>query len=133
MKQFNFPNPDEVGSSEYRAIYSCLQSGLEDCPAEERTELAAAMLEEFVEHAAAMLEQVRMHTANEPGGPEPPSGSTAVDVQAAAACEIVAAIREYMFLKDGRWQWRELSGADFIEFVTLLLSQHGLVPEMPEG
>lgn len=132
MKQFNFPNPDEVGSSEYRAIYSCLQSGLEDCPAEERTELAAAMLEEFRAHAAAMLKQLRERTVQVSGVTEPQSASPAVDVQAAAACEIVAAIREYMFRQDGRWQWRELSGADFIEFVTLLLSQHDLVPELAE-
>ncbi len=49
------------------------------------------------------------------------------DIPAEAAQQIVTAIRQYMFERNGRWQWRDLSGADFIEFVTLLLSQHDLV------
>ncbi len=62
MHEFNFANPDEMGSSEYRALCDCLESGLEDCPANEQAELAQSMLEEFVEHAAAMLKQIRDRT-----------------------------------------------------------------------
>ncbi len=133
MQQFDFQNPAEVGSSEYRAIYGCLESGLEDCPAEEQAELAVAMLEEFQEHAAAMLRKMNKNVSERQVRSVPPSELAADSVPADVAREIVAAIRQYMFLKNGRWQWRELSGADFIEFVTLLLSQHDLVPELADG
>lgn len=41
------PNPDDIGNSEYRAIYDSLKSTLDDCPEEERFNLAIAMLDEF--------------------------------------------------------------------------------------
>ena len=43
MKEFHFANPDEVGSSEYRAIHDCLQDGLETCESDARQALAEAM------------------------------------------------------------------------------------------
>jgi hypothetical protein len=45
------PNPDDVGQSEYRAIYEHLKDTLDDCPQSERMDLAIAMLCEFEEWA----------------------------------------------------------------------------------
>lgn len=124
MKEFHLADPDEIGSSEYRAIYNCLQDGLEACEAHERQAMAEAMLESFIERASSMLRQISKTTENLSS-----AESVLDEIPAEAAQQVVKAIREYMFEKDGHWQWRELSGADFIEFVTLLLSQHDLVPE----
>lgn len=41
------PDPDKIGQCEYRVIYDALKDTLEDCPKEERMELAIAMLDEF--------------------------------------------------------------------------------------
>lgn len=49
-----FPNPDEIGQCEYRVIYDALKDTLADCPQDERTELAMAMLDEFKGWADAM-------------------------------------------------------------------------------
>ncbi len=128
MKEFHFAHPDEIGSSEYRAIYDCLNDELEDCEADARQALAEAILETFMEHTSAMLQQVREPNSPTEDASSSSSGRALDDVPADAARQIVSAIQEYMFLKDGHWQWRDLSGADFIEFVTLLLSQHDLTP-----
>lgn len=41
------PDPDDIGQSEYRAIYEHMKDALEDCPDEDRFGLALAMLDEF--------------------------------------------------------------------------------------
>lgn len=43
----NFPDPDDVGQMEYRAIHTHMKEVLDDCPEEERFKLAIGMLEEF--------------------------------------------------------------------------------------
>lgn len=43
----NFPDPDNICQMEYRAIYEHIKETLDDCPEEERFELAVSMLEEF--------------------------------------------------------------------------------------
>lgn len=62
MPLFNFQDPDEVGQSEYRAIYDLLQDGLENFePGEDeltREEFAAVMLEEVIGNAFAMLKKL---------------------------------------------------------------------------
>lgn len=65
MPLLKFQDPDQVGSSEYRAIHHCIADALEDfdqddmeCTAEEH---AASMLEEFIEHAQAMLKTLNLN------------------------------------------------------------------------
>ena len=64
MPLLKFQDPDQVGSSEYRAIHDCIADALEgfdeeedDCTAEE---FAASMLGEFIEHAQAMLKTLNL-------------------------------------------------------------------------
>ena len=52
-ERFGIPEPDVVGSAEYRAIYECLDEGLQDVAPFEHT-YAAAVLHEF-EHWARSL------------------------------------------------------------------------------
>lgn len=56
-----FPNPDDVGSSEYRAIHENLAFFLPDCPEFERAEMCESILEEFISHAQSMLEVLDEH------------------------------------------------------------------------
>lgn len=43
----NWPDPDNVGQMEYRAIHDHIKEVLDDCPEEERFDLAVSMLDEF--------------------------------------------------------------------------------------
>lgn len=56
-----FPHPDNVGQSEYRAIYEHLRDYLRDCPEDERHEMCESILEEFVTHAQSMMEILDEH------------------------------------------------------------------------
>ena len=65
MPLFNFQDPDEVGQSEYRAVYECLQDGLEDFDADPqeyephtREDHAETMLHEIIRSAFAMLKKL---------------------------------------------------------------------------
>lgn len=60
-----FHKPDDVGSSEYRAIHDTLASFLPDCPEFERTEMCESILEEFISHAESMLELLNEHLDNQ--------------------------------------------------------------------
>jgi hypothetical protein len=52
-------HPDDVGESEYRAIYECLQDALRDTPDEDKKAHALAMLEEFKEWAKALRKRIK--------------------------------------------------------------------------
>lgn len=62
-----FPDPDEVGQSEYRAIHDCLKDTLEDCPKKERFDLAMSMLDEFELWAKSMKSNLE-HSPKKPKG-----------------------------------------------------------------
>lgn len=55
----NFPDPDTVGQSEYRAIHTCIGDALDDCPEEERMDLALGMLKEFKAWAKSMRKTLK--------------------------------------------------------------------------
>ena len=42
-----FPDPDDIGQMEYRAIHTHMKEVLDDCPEEERMSLALGILKEF--------------------------------------------------------------------------------------
>lgn len=52
------PDPDTVGQCEYRTIHQALKDTLEDCPKEERMELAINMLDEFEGWAKELKEKL---------------------------------------------------------------------------
>lgn len=52
-------SPDDVGQSEYRAIYSCIEDALWDAPEDERMEIAISMLEEFKVWAKGMRKTLK--------------------------------------------------------------------------
>lgn len=54
----HFPDPDNVGQMEYRAIHDHIKEVLDDCPEEERFELAIGMLEEFEGWAKELREKL---------------------------------------------------------------------------
>jgi hypothetical protein len=56
-----FPDPDDVGQSEYRAIHEHLREFLGDCPEDERAEMCESILEEFITHAQSMMEILDKH------------------------------------------------------------------------
>ncbi len=61
LKDWNITHPDEVGASEYRAIYECIDDGLQGCEedvADDPRVFALAMLDEFTMHAAALRVQI---------------------------------------------------------------------------
>jgi len=51
-------NPDDIGVSEYRAIYECISDALHDTPDEEKKAQAIAMLEEFEGWAMALKKRI---------------------------------------------------------------------------
>lgn len=57
-----FPNPDEVGASEYRAIHddiiACMLSQPEKMTEIEEIQMVYAMLEEFKGHAEALMKKI---------------------------------------------------------------------------
>ena len=60
-----FPNPRDVGQSEYRAVYEHLRDFLKDCPEDERLEMCEGILEEFVESAQSMMDILDNHLDSE--------------------------------------------------------------------
>lgn len=50
--------PDQIGSSEYRAIHECLTDCVGDIADAEQLILAKAILGEFIQHAEAILKQI---------------------------------------------------------------------------
>ena len=52
-----FPDPDEVGQAEYRAIYDCIADALADTPPQQQAQLVQSMLTEFRAWAQKMLER----------------------------------------------------------------------------
>ena len=51
-------DPDDIGSSEYRAIYECIDESISDLDSEDPRELAIQMLGEFIDHAITMREAI---------------------------------------------------------------------------
>ena len=66
LEMWGFADPDDVGESEYRAIYDTIADGLtsqdEDDPDASPSELADAMLQSFIASAQAMRKQLRKVT-----------------------------------------------------------------------
>lgn len=54
----HFPDPDNVCQMEYRAIHTHMKEVLDDCPEDERFELALSMLEEFKSWAENLKENL---------------------------------------------------------------------------
>lgn len=52
-------HPDDVGESEYRAIYECVSDALQNTPDEDKKAHALAMLEEFEEWARALQKKIK--------------------------------------------------------------------------
>lgn len=55
---WGFPDPRDVGQSEYLAIHDCISDGLEGCEPGEERDLADAMLEEFESWARSLREKL---------------------------------------------------------------------------
>jgi hypothetical protein len=53
------PNPDDIGQMEYRAIHTHMKEVLDDCPQEERMELALGILKEFKGWAKSMKKTLK--------------------------------------------------------------------------
>ena len=53
------PNPDDIGQMEYRAIHTHMKEVLDDCPQEERMELALGILKEFKGWAKSMRKTLK--------------------------------------------------------------------------
>lgn len=54
-----FVDPDLIGSSEYRAIYDCIDAALDDYSESEHPAVAKAMINEFIDHAKAMKKRLK--------------------------------------------------------------------------
>lgn len=54
-----FPSPDDIGQMEYRAIHGHMKEVLDDCPEEERMELAIGILKEFKVWAKSMKKTLK--------------------------------------------------------------------------
>lgn len=54
-----FPNPDDICQMEYRAIHTHMKEVLEDCPEDERMEIAMGMLKEFRDWAKDMRKTLK--------------------------------------------------------------------------
>ena len=50
-----FPNPDNIGDSQYRAIYETLDGAMEDCEPADREDLIRTILEEFKDWSESLL------------------------------------------------------------------------------
>jgi len=55
----HFPDPDEIGQMEYRAIHTHMKEVLDDCPEEERMSLALGILKEFKGWAKSMRKTLK--------------------------------------------------------------------------
>jgi hypothetical protein len=64
LEAWGLQSPDELGTSEYRAIYETLADGLSE-ESENPAGLALAMLDEFVGHAKALQQEIRQATTTE--------------------------------------------------------------------
>ena len=53
-----FPNPDNIGDSQYRAIYETLDGAMEDCVPADREDLIRTILEEFKEWSESLLRRL---------------------------------------------------------------------------
>ena len=53
-----FPNPDNIGDSQYRAIYETLDGAMEDCEPADREALIRTILEEFKEWSESLLRRL---------------------------------------------------------------------------
>ncbi len=61
-----FASPDDICQMEYRAIYEHMKETLDDCPKEERMELALGMLKEFEGWANAMRDTLKRSSKKSP-------------------------------------------------------------------
>jgi len=53
-----FPNPDNIGDSQYRAIYETLDGAMEDCEPADREALIRTILGEFKEWSESLLRRM---------------------------------------------------------------------------
>lgn len=58
-----FSHPDDVGQSEYRAIYDCINDAVVDMDDDERVAHIVAMLHEFISISSGMLSKLEDHEA----------------------------------------------------------------------
>lgn len=70
FRSFGFDDPDEVGSSEFRAMAECIDdalNSLEPVSADEPFELVEAMLQTFMESSQWMLNHLRKRALERAG------------------------------------------------------------------